>query len=138
MYQNQVLHSENTQLQYRNDHADGYIIIINDLSVFIFAYHTALMVTLSPGVKSWGTNSQWQLLLSSTISSPGRLASTKHNTWTEQLQNEWMKPLNLHPRLTPSAERGNDGKSKPSVSYFVSSSKNLCTLFPLVSVDHLA
>lgn len=40
------------------------------------SYQMALMVTFSPGVRSWGTNSQWQLLLSSAMSSPGRLAST--------------------------------------------------------------
>lgn len=39
------------------------------------SYQMALMVTFSPGVRSWGTNSQWQLLLSSAMSSPGRLAS---------------------------------------------------------------
>lgn len=40
------------------------------------SYQMALMVTFRPGVRSWGTNSQWQLLLSSAMSSPGRLAST--------------------------------------------------------------
>lgn len=39
------------------------------------SYQMALMVTFRPGVRSWGTNSQWQLLLSSAMSSPGRLAS---------------------------------------------------------------
>lgn len=57
-----------------------------DAACLIFAYHTALMVTFSPGVKSWGTNSQWQLLLSSTMSSPGRLASKKHNTDSRTLE----------------------------------------------------
>lgn len=50
------------------------------------SYHTALMLTFSPGVKSSVTNSQLQLLFSSGMSSPGRLASgfgtgkEKHNT----------------------------------------------------------
>lgn len=39
------------------------------------SYHTALMLTFSPGVKSSVTNSQLQLLFSSGMSSPGRLAS---------------------------------------------------------------
>lgn len=50
------------------------------------SYQMALMVTFSPGVRSWGTNSQWQLLLSSARSSPGRLASKiriiRKNIWS--------------------------------------------------------
>lgn len=42
---------------------------------FSLSYHTALMLTFSPGVKSSVTNSQLQLLFSSGMSSPGRLAS---------------------------------------------------------------
>lgn len=44
-------------------------------TIFSLSYHTALMLTFSPGVKSSVTNSQLQLLFSSGISSPGRLAS---------------------------------------------------------------
>lgn len=47
----------------------------------------ALMVTFNPGVRSWGTNSQWQLLLSSAMSSPGRLAS--ETTTTSQCWRRW-------------------------------------------------
>lgn len=39
-------------------------------------YHIALIVTFKPGGNSWVRNSQWQLL-SSPISSPGRLASAE-------------------------------------------------------------
>lgn len=46
-------------------------------------HHTARMLTLRPGVRSSVTNSQLQLLLSSTMSSPGRLASGWKDTARE-------------------------------------------------------
>lgn len=51
-------------------------------------YHTALMLTLRPGVRSSVTNSQLQLLLSSTISSPGRLASRWKGAQTMSRQSQ--------------------------------------------------
>lgn len=55
------------------------------------SYQMALMVTFSPGVRSWGTNSQWQLLLSSAMSSPGRLASKiiQRNITIERFGDTW-------------------------------------------------
>lgn len=52
-------------------------------------YQIALIVTFRPGGNSWVTNSQWQLL-SSPISSPGRLAST------EQRQGHFQTIFHLH------------------------------------------
>lgn len=69
------------------------------------SYQMALMVTFSPGVRSWGTNSQWQLLLSSAMSSPGRLASKarrqikklgRENLSTQETQSKRERRSTLH------------------------------------------
>lgn len=52
-----------------------YCLFFRTASPLSLSYHTALMLTFSPGVKSSVTNSQLQLLFSSGMSSPGRLAS---------------------------------------------------------------
>lgn len=52
-----------------------YYLFFQNASPLSLSYHTALMLTFSPGVKSSVTNSQLQLLFSSGMSSPGRLAS---------------------------------------------------------------
>lgn len=56
------------------------------------SYQMALMVTFSPGVRSWGTNSQWQLLLSSAMSSPGRLASKARREIKKDLVEKTFQP----------------------------------------------
>lgn len=53
----------------------SYYLFFWTASPLSLSYHTALMLTFSPGVKSSVTNSQLQLLFSSGMSSPGRLAS---------------------------------------------------------------
>lgn len=60
------------------------------------SYQMALMVTFRPGVRSWGTNSQWQLLLSSAMSSPGRLASKRTQRKTILDTRTWRHMEEVH------------------------------------------